>query len=101
MQADFFEEQSPSYPEGFRSSPNVLPADIQADLVGLIPQMPLKPFDFHGYEGKRRVASFGWRFDFDAQRLFRTVPIPDELLLVRDIAAGSPVCNQTNCSRCW
>jgi alkylated DNA repair dioxygenase AlkB len=50
--------------------------------------MPLKPFGFHGYEGKRRVASFGWKFDFDMQRLFRTVPIPDELLLVRDIAAG-------------
>lgn len=48
--------------------------------------MSLKPFDFYGYEGRRRVASFGWNFDMETQRLFQTVPIPDELLLVRHIA---------------
>jgi len=88
MQADLFEEQLPSYPEGFRDAPNVIPADMQADLVGLIGRMPLTPFDFHGYEGKRRVTSFGWKFDVDTQRLFQADPIPDELLPVRDIAAG-------------
>ena len=56
--------------------------------MGLIGKMPLKPFDFfHGYEDKRRVASFGWKFDFDTQRLFHADPIPDNLLPVRDVAA--------------
>jgi alkylated DNA repair dioxygenase AlkB len=87
MQADLFQEQAPAFPDGFRYSPNVVPADMQADLVRLINQMPLKPFDFHGYEGKRRVLSFGWKFDFDTQSLRQTEPIPDDLLPVRDIAA--------------
>ena len=87
MQADLFEEQSLSFPDGFHYAPNVVPADMQADLVRLIGQMPLKQFDFHGYEGKRRVASYGWKFDFETQRLFHADPIPDNLLPVRDVAA--------------
>ncbi|CDN51987.1 hypothetical protein [Neorhizobium galegae] len=46
MQADLFKEQAPSFPDGFRYSPNVVPAVMQADLVRLIKEMPLKPFDF-------------------------------------------------------
>ncbi len=87
MQADLFKEQAPFFPAGFRYLPDVVPAGMQADLVRLIKEMPLKPFDFHGYEGKRRVASFGWKFDFDTQRLRQTEAIPDDLLPVRDIAA--------------
>jgi len=25
--------------------------------------LPFKPFEFHGYLGKRRIVSFGWRSD--------------------------------------
>ena len=41
--------------------------------------MPLQPFQFGQYEGKRRVASFGFRYDYTLRRLQDAEPIPDWL----------------------
>jgi hypothetical protein len=41
-----------------------------------ISKLPFKPFDFHGFEGKRRVISFGWKYDFDAAALRGADDIP-------------------------
>lgn len=49
--------------------------------------MPFKAFDFHGFEGKRRVVSFGWRYDFGTERLQPTEPMPAFLEPVRALAA--------------
>ena len=38
--------------------------------------MPLQPFQFGQYEGKRRVASFGFRYDYSLRRLQDADPIP-------------------------
>jgi hypothetical protein len=54
-----FKEQAPFFFRRLPISADVVPADMQADLVRLMKEMPLKPFGFHGYEGKRRVVSFG------------------------------------------
>src|SRR5262249_39728950 len=46
-----------------------------------------KEFEFHGFLGKRRVVSFGWRYDFGQAKLMQAELMPDFLLPSRDKAA--------------
>ncbi|MBX5205968.1 alpha-ketoglutarate-dependent dioxygenase AlkB [Rhizobium sp. NZLR1] len=87
-QGDLFAAAAPALPEGFRYEPEIVPAAMQTNLLQQIPLLPLKPFDFHGFEGKRRVISYGWKYDFDTQRVNRIADIPPFLLPVRSIAAA-------------
>jgi alkylated DNA repair dioxygenase AlkB len=86
-QPDLFGSPLPSLPEGFRYSNQIIPAAMQDDLIRHIVDLPLQTFDFHGYEGKRRVISFGWRYDFSSETLVRGTPIPDFVLPGRELAA--------------
>lgn len=52
-----------------------------------IAQLPLREFEFHGYTGKRRVISFGWKYEFEGERLEEAETIPALLLPLRDRAA--------------
>jgi len=85
-QIDFFTETR-KYPEGFRYEPEIISADVEGVLIEHIRALPLKEFDFHGFLGKRRVKSFGWRYDYDDERLKEAEPIPDFILPVRERAA--------------
>ncbi|AFL51221.1 alkylated DNA repair dioxygenase AlkB [Sinorhizobium fredii] len=87
MQGDLFGNPVGNLPEGFRYEPDIVPQKIQEDLLGAIPQLPFKPFDFHGFEGRRRVISFGWKYDFSTESLREIDPIPPMLLPVRQLAA--------------
>jgi alkylated DNA repair dioxygenase AlkB len=86
-QLDLFGGSTASLPEGFRYVPDVVPLAMQDELLAEMPALPFKAFDFHGFEGKRRVCSFGWKYDFDSQRLQQTETIPALLLPVRELAA--------------
>jgi alkylated DNA repair dioxygenase AlkB len=78
----------PALPNGFRYQADlVAPADERA-LVAEIAALPFREFLFHGYTGKRRVVSFGWRYDFDAEALRPADPMPLFLLALRDRAAA-------------
>ncbi|WP_040674848.1 alpha-ketoglutarate-dependent dioxygenase AlkB [Rhizobium grahamii] len=90
IQHDLFGEPTTtgtSLPTGFRYAPEILSKDAQDEILETIRALPFKPFDFHGFEGKRKVISFGWKFDFDSQTLRPADPFPDFLLPVREIAA--------------
>jgi len=87
-QADLFGKTEPALPPGFRYQPDIVPEDVQSDLLRELPQLSLKPFDFHGFEGKRRVISYGWKYDFDTQQVRRTEDIPPFRLPARSIAAA-------------
>lgn len=63
------------------------PAEEQA-VIARIAEVPLTPFQFQGFTGKRLTHSFGWRYDFQDQSFTRTEPIPDWLLPLRTRAAG-------------
>ena len=50
--------------------------------------LPFKEFEFHGFLGKRRVVSFGHRYDFNSGALKHAEPMPDFLLPLRERAAA-------------
>ena len=74
-------------PAGFKYTPDVLSKDEERELLGLIQPLPFKEFEFHGYLGKRRVVSFGWKYDYEKRALEESRPIPEFLVPVREVAA--------------
>src|SRR4051812_16716839 len=74
-------------PEGFKYQDDLITQDEERDLVRHIEPLPLKEFEFHSYTGKRRVISFGWRYDFNEHELQRVDDIPPFLLPLRDRCA--------------
>ncbi|HYG28118.1 MAG TPA: alpha-ketoglutarate-dependent dioxygenase AlkB [Caulobacteraceae bacterium] len=88
VQLDFDLFGSSGLPEGFAYRPDFVSAEEEAALTAQIGSLPFKPFEFRGYEGKRRVVSFGWRYDFGDQRMHEAEPIPSFLRPVRDRAAA-------------
>jgi alkylated DNA repair dioxygenase AlkB len=87
-QIDFFSAGSaPRYPEGFRYAADILSAPQEHQALEQIRMLPLKEFEFHGYVGKRRVVSFGWKYDFNERQLHRTDDMPPFLKEIRELAA--------------
>src|SRR5213076_3180057 len=63
-------------PQGLRYAADFVLPPIEKDLISAIRTLPLRPFQFGQFEGKRRVASFGFRYDYDLRQLQRAEPIP-------------------------
>lgn len=74
-------------PEGFRYVPDVIAPADEAQLVVAFAHLPFREFEFHGFLGKRRVVSFGTRYDFKDGELKEAEPIPPFLLPLRERAA--------------
>jgi alkylated DNA repair dioxygenase AlkB len=88
-QARLFEDDAPALPEGMRYAEALISAEEEQALAGYIATLPLKPFEFvGGFQGNRRVVSFGWRYDFNARKLEKANDIPAPLLALRDKAAA-------------
>src|SRR5262245_65744397 len=75
-------------PEGLRYREELLSSDEEVSLIEMLERLPFQAFQFHGFLGKRRVISFGWRYDFNGGGLQKTEDIPAFLLPVRDEAAA-------------
>jgi alkylated DNA repair dioxygenase AlkB len=86
-QADLFQAE-PALPDGFRYQADIISVEEEAELLHHIRELALHPFEFRGYEGKRRVTSFGWRYDFARQALEPAKDLPAYLLALRDRAAA-------------
>jgi alkylated DNA repair dioxygenase AlkB len=82
----------PAMPEGLRYVPGFVPPEMEQDLIARIQTLPLQPFQFGQFEGKRRVASFGHRYDYSLRRMEPAEPIPSWLAgVVADIECfGGP-----------
>jgi alkylated DNA repair dioxygenase AlkB len=78
----------PSPPCGFRYAADFLGVGEQQALLNQIGPLPFREFQFHGFLGKRRVVSFGWRYDFNGGGLSKTDDMPAFLLPVRQKAAA-------------
>jgi alkylated DNA repair dioxygenase AlkB len=77
----------PALPDGFVYRPEVVSADEEQALIERIRELPLQEFEFHGYTGKRRVMSYGWKYDFSARVVHKVEDIPSWLLPLRQTAA--------------
>lgn len=77
----------PALPAGMRYGAEVVSAELQEGLLAKLPDLPFKAFDFHGFLGKRRVVSFGWKYDFGEEKLHRIDDMPDWLRPARELAA--------------
>jgi alkylated DNA repair dioxygenase AlkB len=88
-QLPLFAEQSAA-PEGLRYTTDFVSPAVERDLIERVAALPLQPFQFGQYEGKRRVASFGFRYDYTQRRLQGADPIPPWLapLIARVEAFG-------------
>lgn len=71
--------ETPPLPEGLVVRENFLSAVEERQLLDACQRLPFAPFQFRGFEGNRRVASFGWQYDFNRGRLNEAAPIPDFL----------------------
>ncbi len=59
-----------------RYAADFVSAETEQKLICGIRALPLQPFQFGQFEGKRRVASFGFRYDYALRRLQQAEPIP-------------------------
>jgi alkylated DNA repair dioxygenase AlkB len=75
-------------PEGFNYRRDVISLAEEEQLLRQMADLPFKEFDFHGFLGKRRVVSFGWRYDFNERELQKADDIPPFLLPLRARAAA-------------
>ena len=74
-------EKKPSQvaPRGFRYQEEAISEQEQTDLVTAIQSLDLKPFEFHGYIGNRRVINFGFKYDFTRRFVEKADGIPQFL----------------------
>ena len=82
-QLALFEQQNTG-PEGLGYQPDFISAVEERALIAAMRELPFAPFQFGPFEGKRRVASFGFRYDYSDRRLHEAQPIPD---FIREILA--------------
>jgi alkylated DNA repair dioxygenase AlkB len=90
-QLAFFSKLSGA-PQGLRYAAEFISRSAEQELVARIAALPLQPFQFGQYEGKRRVASFGFKYDYTLRRLQEAEPIPEWLgpVVERVEAFGGP-----------
>jgi alkylated DNA repair dioxygenase AlkB len=74
-------------PDGFSYQADVLSAEDEHELVDQIKGLAFREFELRGFLGKRRIVSFGWQYDFNAQQLRKTADIPAFLRTLGDTAA--------------
>jgi alkylated DNA repair dioxygenase AlkB len=73
--SSLFPEFTP-YPEGFSYHPDFISVQEENQLIKLIEQQELHAFIFHGYEAKRKAASFGYDYSFEKKSLSEGNEIP-------------------------
>src|SRR3954454_22782802 len=87
LQPELF-ASAPCGPAGFAYHPDALSGAEERAWVKKLEALPFKPFEFHGYLGKRRIVSFGWRYDYAGRALRQSEPVPAFLKPLRDRAAA-------------
>jgi alkylated DNA repair dioxygenase AlkB len=85
-------ETTAALSDGLRSAVDFASSEIEQQLVSKIRDLPLEPFQFGQFEGRRRVASFGFRYDYALRQLQQSEPIPAWLdeIVTKIEAFGGP-----------
>jgi alkylated DNA repair dioxygenase AlkB len=90
-QLTLFASQVPA-PDGLIYREAFISPAEERGLIACVSALPLRPFQFGRFEGKRRVASFGSRYDYTQRQVMAADPIPPWLdpLVERVEALGGP-----------
>jgi alkylated DNA repair dioxygenase AlkB len=75
-------------PEGFRYEEGFLTQEEEAALLAAIQSLPLEHAKYKDYSARRRVASFGGRFDYSNNELLPAERMPEWLVPLRARAAA-------------
>lgn len=78
-QFSLFANERVNRPVGLRHADIFVSLDVEKALIHEISTLPLTPFQFGQFEGKRRIASFGFSYDYTLRRLTEAAPIPEWL----------------------
>lgn len=76
------------YPEGFSYLPDFITPDEEQRLCELMATLSLNTFLFHGFEAKRKVASYGYDYHFNSRSITKGNPIPEGFNFLLDKAAA-------------
>jgi alkylated DNA repair dioxygenase AlkB len=89
-------------PEGLRYASEFITPKIEEELIARIRDLPLRPFQFGQFEGKRRVASFGYQYNYSLRRLELAESIPswlgDVICTVESFGGPSTEIRQVLCT---
>jgi alkylated DNA repair dioxygenase AlkB len=80
-------EPLPSLPQGLEYRAELVSREEEAELLKEFRELDFREYEFHGYFGKRRVVSFGLRYDPNESTVRSTGDIPSFLLTLRQKAA--------------
>lgn len=69
--------------EGLRYEPAFLAPEEEQALIDIISGLPLAAAEYHQYTARRRVVSYGYRYDFERSELLGAQPLPDALRPLR------------------
>lgn len=78
----------PSAAPGLEQFNSFITRAEELTLIDHINTSDLAPFSFHGWLGKRKTSSFGWRYDFDQGTFGPIRPLPAWIFPFRDRAAA-------------
>lgn len=87
LQKDFI-GSADALPEGFAYQPDFLHAEEESVLLKIMAWLPFKEAEYREWQAKRRIVSFGGRYEFTHHELNAAPPIPDFLHALRERIAG-------------
>lgn len=70
-------------PQGLKYQAGFVGPEEERSLLRQIERLPFREFEFHGFTGKRRTVSFGWRYDFNGGGLTKVEDMPEFLAFIR------------------
>lgn len=91
MQSTLFDDLPPppgALPQGLRYEAGFLSAAEEAELIARVRELPLHFAQYKSYVARRRVVSYGGRFDYDSNELLPTGPLIEALHPLRDRVAA-------------
>src|SRR5215831_4182829 len=98
-QAELFDTAS-KFPPGLRYAAELISHAQEEDLVNRFQELEFKPFEFHGFLGKRRIVSFGGRYDFGGGVCKRRTTFRASSSRYADERRPSRRCRPATCNTC-
>jgi alkylated DNA repair dioxygenase AlkB len=87
-QQTLFPQAPAAFAEGYAYEPDFLSESEEAALVQQVQQLPLTEAEYKQFRAKRRIVSYGGRYDFSSNELRAGEPIPPFLNPLRARAAA-------------